>query len=130
MDQVNFLTLENIIDIHDHLLQAFGGSYGLRDQNLLESALHQPQLQFDNRYVCDDLCSMAAAYAYHIIKNHPFVDGNKRTGVFSAITFLEFNDQMIDLGNQQLYQLAIDIAESKIPKDAIAEFLRKNVLES
>jgi death-on-curing protein len=129
MNQVNFLTLDNILDIHDRLIQTFGGSFGLRDQNLLESALYQPQVKISGQYMHGNLYFMAAVYAYHIIKNHPFIDGNKRTGIFSAITFLEFNDLSIDLGHQQLYQLAIDIAESKLSKKEIAELLKKNVFE-
>ena len=75
------LTTEDIFDIHDMQLGRYGGGEGLRDQGLLESALAQPRATFGGDFVHDSLFAMAAAYLFHIVSNHPFVDGNKRTGL-------------------------------------------------
>lgn len=130
MLEIYFLTLAEVLVLHDWQIKEFGGSFGVRDQGLLESALHQPQIAFGGQRMHEDIYAMAAAYAFHLIKNHPFVDGNKRTAIFVSLNFLEINGSEIDCDHQQLYQLAIDIAESKISKEAIADFFRKNVLES
>jgi len=121
-----FLTLDDVLQIHELMISRFGGSHGMRDQTLLESALQQPQSGFGGRYLHNDIYEMAAAYIYHIIKNHPFIDGNKRTGIFSTINFLELNGCDLDLSQEQFYQLAIDVATSKMDKQQIAQFFRDN----
>lgn len=122
--KINFMTLKAVLNLHNFLISEFGGADGIRDINLLESALAQPKAIFAKNYLHDNLFEMAAAYAYHIIKNHPFVDGNKRTGLFSAINFLSSNDIEIELTNTAFVKLAIDIASSKLTKTQIAALFK------
>ena len=83
-----FLTVEDVLQIHDEQLSAYGGATGIRDQGLLESAVAMPQASFGGAYLHEDLPHMAAAYAFHIAQNQPFLDGNKRTGLVAALVFL------------------------------------------
>jgi death-on-curing protein len=130
MKTIYFLNLDEVVKLHDLLILKFGGHSGIRDIGLLDSALHQPKVKFGNKYLCNDIFEMSAAYMFHIIKNHPFIDGNKRTGIFTAINFLEFNYCEINFDLESFYQLTIDVANSKINKKEITNFFKKNVLES
>lgn len=97
MVEIIFLTMPMVTYMHDFFVKQFGGSLGIRDQGLLESALMAPQATFNGAYLHKDIFSMAAAYAYGIIKNHPFIDGNKRTGITAALVFLRYNNSGIFL---------------------------------
>jgi death-on-curing family protein len=90
-----FLSIEDVISLHDMQLVRFGGAAGIRDQGLLESAVGMPQASFGGDYLHGDLFAMAAAYGFHIAQNQAFVDGNKRTGLLSAIVFLDLNGILI-----------------------------------
>jgi death-on-curing protein len=89
MKQVRFLTLAEVIEIHSDQVERCGGQKGVRDMNLLSSALAMPQASFEGTFLHPTLFDMAAAYAYHLSQNHPFVDGNKRTGLAASLVFLE-----------------------------------------
>jgi death-on-curing protein len=91
---------------------------------LLESALAQPQVTFDGKYLLTDLFEMSAAYLFHLVQNHPFVDGNKRVGAASAVTFLLMNDQDITMSNEELESLTMDVAQGKLHRAAVADALR------
>jgi death-on-curing protein len=119
-----FLTANEVIKIHDLLINHTGGSAGIRDKNLLESAVAQPQAFAFGNYLHPDVFNMAAAYCFHIIKNHSFVDGNKRTGLLTAMTFLEKNGVILVVDMDAFYKLAIDTATSKISKGEIALFFK------
>ena len=86
-----FLAVDDVLQIHDEQLAAYGGVAGIRDQGLLESAVAMPQASFGEVYLHEDLSHMAAAYAFHIAQNQPFLDGNKRTGLVAALVFLDLN---------------------------------------
>jgi death-on-curing protein len=90
-DEPLFLDIEDVIELHATQLAIYGGGAGLRDRGLLESAVVQPQLFFDGEFAHPGLFEMAAAYLFHIVSNHPFVDGNKRAGVLAALVFLDVN---------------------------------------
>ncbi len=121
-----FLTLVEILEIHDDQIKRYGGSPGIRDAGLLESALAMPAACFDGRYLHADLFEMAAAYLFHIAKNHPFVDGNKRVGAVAALVFLALNDIEIDADEDAFEQAVLAVAEGRWDKTAIANFLRDN----
>ena len=87
-----FLTLDEVLEIHEQQIELYGGSHGVRDMNLLESALGVPQATFGGEHLHPTIAAMAAAYLFHIAQNHPFLDGNKRAGANAAITFLVLND--------------------------------------
>jgi len=127
MKKIRFLTVQEVIKLHDIAVERFGGALGIRNKGLLESAIAQPKLVIFEKYVYKDLFQMAGAYAFHIIKNHAFIDGNKRTGILVALTFLDMNNYCIETDPESLYELAIIIAQSKLSKNQIAEFFRKNV---
>jgi death-on-curing protein len=120
-----FLTLENILDSHEDQLGLFGGGAGIRDQGLLESALAQPMATFDGRYLHPDLHSMAAAYLFHLVQNHPFIDGNKRIGLIAALTFLELNGIPTDAPHDELYDLTMAVAASRLSKEDLTTALRR-----
>lgn len=119
----DFLSTEDALQVHAQQLSRFGGAEGLRDKSLLEYALAQPQASFGGKYLYGTVYEMAAAYLFHIVSNHPFIDGNKRGGLLCAITFLEINGIEVDDPNGSLYDLTYGVAEGKIEKAEIAKHL-------
>ena len=119
-----FLTIEDVLEIHARQITRYGGASGIRDRNLLESAVAAPQAAFGGEWLHTDLFEMAAAYAFHIAENQPFVDGNKRTGLLCSVVFLNINGITIDYPDPRLYQAMIDIAEKKLNKKAFGKLLR------
>lgn len=123
MNQIVFMLLEDVLLLHKKVMERFDSKIALvRDRGLLESAVAQAQASAFGEYLHKDIYEMAAAYCYHIIKNHPFVDGNKRTGLLTALTFLAKNGIEINATFDELYIFALDVASSKISKEAIAKF--------
>jgi death-on-curing protein len=119
-----FLTLDEVIEIHRDMIERYGGSPGIRDQGLLESAVAMAQAGFGEQY--STLFEMAAAYLFHIVNNHAFVDGNKRTGAMAAFTFLKLNQISLSAGELKFERLVRETAEGKVGKERIAEFFQKN----
>ncbi len=124
MTEPEFLTLEDVLLIHDEQLEAYGGIDGIRDEGLLESAVMTAQASFGGEYLHQDLFEMAAAYAFHIAENQPFLDGNKRTALVSALVFLDFNGfEILDV-EMKLYDAMIAIANKEMDKYDLAELLK------
>ena len=98
----------------------------MRDVGLLESAVAQPEAMFGGEYLHPDLSAMAAAYLFHIVKNHPFVDGNKRTGATAAVTFLLLNGVLLDLPKGALAEIVLDVVSGEIDKQTLATVIRAN----
>jgi len=121
----DFLDPEDVLELHALQLARYGGAAGVRDRGLLESAVAQPQTTFDGAFVHDGLFAMGAAYLFHIVQNHPFVDGNKRTGLLAALVFLELNGISIAHGSSALYDLTLGVAEGRITKVGATEALRR-----
>ena len=119
-----FLTTLDVLEIHDRIIDNFGGAPKLRDVTLLESALAQPGMVFSGKFMHSTLHEKAAAYLFHITKNHPFVDGNKRTAVVTYLVFLQINNCYRPINHLVLYELAVGIAASQITKAEIATILR------
>ena len=122
----DFLSLDEVLALHHEQLRLFGGASGVRDFNLLQSAMGTPSATFDGQLLHDTVYEMAAAYLYSICRNHPFVDGNKRTAVSCALTFLALNGVVIDADEDEFYDLVIGVAEGRVSKSAIAMFLERN----
>ena len=120
-----FLSLDDVLKIHERELARYGGLAGLRDQHLIESAMAQPQASFGGEYLHEDLFAMASAYLFHIVKNHAFLDGNKRTGLISALTFLGLNGHFISSPSPLLYEATMRVAEGKLGKAELAELFRQ-----
>src|SRR5512143_1409321 len=91
MAEIIFLTLAEVIEIHADQITRYGGSHGIRDMDLLSSAVAMSSASFGGKFLHADIFEMAAAYAFHIAQNHPFIDGNKRAALASALVFLELN---------------------------------------
>jgi death-on-curing protein len=123
--ELEFLEVEHVLALHQRQLARFGGADGLRDSGLLESAVAQAQMSFGGEYVHEGLFAMAAAYLFHIVSNHAFVDGNKRVGLLTAITFLQLNGISIHQDSEALYELTIGVAEHRIDKSAVALELKR-----
>ncbi len=124
MDNPHFLEFDHVVRIHLSVIERYGGSHGVRDTGLLQSAIAMPQASFGDQRLHGDLFEMAAAYLYHIVQNHPFIDGNKRTGAASAIVFLAMNDVEIEADEDGLVELTLGVASGRIDKPKIAEFFR------
>jgi death-on-curing protein len=126
MMAIDFLTLNDVMAIHRRLIDAFGGSDGVRDEGLLLSAMAMPQTAFFGVYAHNDLFEMAAAYLFHLVMNHPFVDGNKRTGAAAAIVFLGMNGFALTADNQTLVEFTLSVAQGKQSKPEITVFLKEH----
>lgn len=124
METPIFLGIDEIIRLHDMQLDHFGGLEGLRDRGLLESAVAMPQAGFGEHFVHADIYEMAAAYVLHLVKNHPFIDGNKRVGFHAAYVFLRMNGIELELPQADAYDLVIATAEGRADKAAIAAAFR------
>jgi death-on-curing protein len=120
-----FLTLDEVLSLQAEQIHLFGGSSGIRDLGLLESAMGSVEATFDDSFLHETLFAMAAAYLYGICRNHPFLDGNKRTAVSAALTFLDMNGIEVDADEDAFYALVIGVAEGRVSKAAIAVFLEK-----
>jgi death on curing protein len=120
-----FLNLDQVLQIHRNLIETYGGVEGIRDVGLLHSAIAMPQASFEGAFLHRDPFEMAAAYLYHITQNHPFLDGNKRTGAAAAIIFLAINDIELEANEDGLVELALNVAQGKAGKEDIADFFRK-----
>ncbi len=121
-----FLDLDHVMRLHRSLIEHYGGLEGTRDIGLLQSAVAMPQASYDGQYLHADIFEMAAAYLYHLVQNHPFLDGNKRIGAASAIVFLAINDIQIDNDEAGLVELTLSVATGQTGKAKIAEFFRSH----
>lgn len=126
MNEPAFLSREEVLSLHRTSLDLYGGLDGLREPGLLDSALMQPEAAYF--YGQGDLAAIAAAYAYHIAQNQPFIDGNKRTGMSAALTFLDGNGVNIEgFNGAALYDAMIAIAEKRLDKVGLAEVFRRQL---
>jgi death-on-curing protein len=121
-----FLTLDDILESHQFQIDSYGGSQGVRDLGLLESAIAQPQAGFGGQYLHADVYEMAAAYLYHLVMNHPFVDGNKRVGLEAALIFLEIHDATVRASDEELVDLVLKTTIGEVGKREIAAFFRSH----
>ena len=119
-----FLTLDEVLAIHAHQIARYGGTSGLRDRGLLESALATPAATLASEYLRPSLHEQAAACLFHLVKSHPFVDGNKRVGLACCLAFLRLNGIRIVAGDDDLVDLVIGVAEGRRSKAGVAVFLR------
>ena len=124
MNEPHWLPLEALNAIHETLLSRHGGPSGTREPGLLESALNQPLQLF--HYEKADLFQLAASYAHGIVKNHPFVDGNKRTGFMAAYTFLRINGYHLTAPEVEAVTHTLGLAASAITQDDYAAWLEKS----
>jgi death-on-curing protein len=123
---MNYLSAEQILFIHARLIEETGGSHGVRDLGMLLSAIGRPQASFDDQDLYLDLFSKAAALMESLIRNHPFVDGNKRTGVTAAGLFLHRNGYRLTAANADLVAITMKIAQSQSNLEELTIWFRDN----
>jgi len=117
----NFLNKIDVLTIHDDQVSSFGGTPGIRDDGLLDSALAQPQATFGGQLLHPTIAEQAAAYLYHLAMNHPFLDGNKRTAFAVMDTFLRVNGHVLKLSDDDAYDLVLAIVQGQITKAQLTE---------
>jgi death-on-curing protein len=122
----DFLEVDDVLTAHADQVERYGGVHGVRDVGLLESAVAQPRASFGGQLLHADLFHMAAAYLYHLVKNHPFVDGNKRAAATAALLFLDLNGLEIDAPAGSLYDVTIAAATDQADRAAIADFFQRH----
>jgi death-on-curing protein len=127
MNEIAFFTTADLINIHARMITEYGGGDGLRDRGLLESAAAMPSASFGGQYLHDGIPTMAGAYLFHLCKNHPFVDGNKRVALAAAITFLLVNGHELNASKPAAEELTLGVADGSISKEEAIEFFRQHV---
>ena len=123
---MNYLNINQVLAIHSEVIKQTGGSGGTRDLGLLDSAVARPQATFGGEDLYPDIFSKAARLGHSLIRNHPFVDGNKRTGYVSMRLFLNINGYDIKAHEDEKYKFVIEIAEKERDEKSIAEWLKKH----
>lgn len=126
---IQYLDLEHVIAIHDTLIEELGGSLGIRDQGLLESAISQAQQSFGGYELYPTLFDKSASYAFFISENQPFIDGNKRTAVSSAGVFLDINGYVLDCPSGELYAMMMKLANKKLKKEDLSKWFEKHSIK-
>ncbi len=121
---MRFLPESIVLAIHDDQIRLYGGTYGVRDANALDAALHMPPSQFDGQYLHPSLCHMAAAYGFHLSQNHPFLDGNKRVAGMSMFTFLRFNGVEPIASELDYYHTMMAVASGALGKEQLTGWLQ------
>ncbi len=121
-----FLTFAEIIEIHDYQISHFGGSDGLRSAEMLKSAIGMPSSTFSGEYLHPTIPEMAAAYLFHLVENHPFLDGNKRVGAMASLVFLDLNGYEFDATDEEFTDLVMRVASGKMLKSEVVLFFQQH----
>ena len=123
--QIRFLGVDEVVQLHEDQIRRYGGASGLRDISLLQSAVAQPAATFEGRDLHPDLIDKAAAYAFHLCCDHPFVDDNKRVALASALVFLDLNGVEVTDQRGAFYRLMVEVASGLAGKPGIVEVFRR-----
>ncbi|GFP22117.1 death on curing protein [Candidatus Hakubella thermalkaliphila] len=115
-----------VLMFQEDLIRRYGGSPGLRDEGLLDSALAQPQARFGNKELHSSLFAKAAAYCYHLCLNHPFVDGNKRLALVVTDTFLQMNGYELTASEEEAFRAISDVAAGRMTKEELAQWVERH----
>ncbi len=121
-----FIPNRIVSTIHSDLLQRYGGRPGLRDPGLLDSALAQPKMTVGGKFVHKTLFDKAAAYGFHVCKNHPFVDGNKRVAFVLMDIFLQKNGWEVTSNEEEAYSMMISLASGRLSKAHLSKWLKEH----
>ena len=119
---VRFLALSNVLRIHERGINDFGGIHGTRDEKMLDSAINVAKATFGGEYLHKTIPEMAAAYAFHICQNHPFLDGNKRVALASSVVFLNANGFELTCSNESAYIQILGVASGTVTKGELTSF--------
>ena len=121
-----FLALDEVLALHSDQIRRYGGRPGLRDVTLLSSAIAMAAATYRGEYLHEGLPEMAAAYLFHLRRNHPLVDGNKRVSLAAALTFLWLNGSRVMAGEDELTELVMGVAAGRTGKAEVAVFLKRH----
>jgi death-on-curing protein len=124
---MRYLSLSEVVELHRRLLEATGGAAGIRDLGALESALAQPKVTVAGSDVYSTLVEKAAALCFSLVRNHPFVDGNKRVGHAAMETFLVLNGVEVAAGLDEQERVMLDVAAGRIDRNHLADWLRQHI---
>lgn len=124
-NDIRFLSVDDVLAIHEDTIDQEGGIPGIHDLGLLVSAVMMPQQKFSGEYLHKNLASMAAAYLYHIAQNHPFRDGNKRSAAMSALVFLDVNGVAHLPPAPALEHMTMSVAASETDKNQLTEWMQE-----
>ncbi len=128
MDEITFLTLDDVLELHSDQLARYGGNEGFIDRNVVESALAQPLARMFGEYLHTDLPEMAAAYLFHFAASQGFADGNKRTAAVCAGVFLARNGYRLGCTDEELYEVTIQVANKRMLKPQIRDWIASRLL--
>lgn len=129
MPTPKFISLDEVLELHADQISSFGGTPGVRDEGLLDSALAQPQATFGGQFLHPTISEQAAAYLYHIAMNHPFIDGNKRTAFAVMDTFLRLNGCALNLTDDRAYDLVMRVARGTMTKEELSTEFESCIVE-
>ena len=123
---IRFIPDEIVPTIHQDQIRRYGGESGIRDKGLLASALAQPKMTGGGKYLHKSIFEKAAAYGFHVCRNHPFVDGNKRVAFILMVIFLECNGWELNASEEESYSAMIALADGKMTKPQLASWLKEH----
>lgn len=121
-----YLTVAQVLFIHDQMVKRFGGSFGVRDLGLVESAVARPQASFGGQNLYENIFDKAAALLQSLLKNHAFIDGNKRTALSSAGIFLKVNGYKLKNTHDEEVEFAVDVDNKHLPLEQISKWLKEH----
>lgn len=124
--KIKFITITRVLAIHDYAVKRYGGSQGIRDIGLVESAIARPQSGFGGEYLYKNIFDMAASLLQSLLKNHPFVDGNKRTALFSTGIFLKINGYKLTNKHEEEVEFAVKVDNKNLSLEEISAWLKEN----
>jgi len=127
---MKYPSYEALLKIHKQQILQFGGDYGIRDENLLKSAHQQPLQTYGGQELYPTILEKSATLGFGIVKNHPFVDGNKRTGAAAMILLLELNGYSFQVTNDELANTILNLAGDRITKDELTDWLKSHTAPS
>jgi death on curing protein len=125
---MRYLSLREILELHDKIIEVSGGAKGMRDMRALESAINQPRVTFNRTDLYPDIIAKAAALCFFLVMNHPFVDGNKRIGHAAMETFLILNGFEIEATIDDQEKIILDLAAGKVDREQFTVWLSKHII--
>ena len=127
---MRYLSLAEVFELHEKIISSSGGSRGVHDMKALESSINQPRLSFNQEDLYPDIVSKASALCFSLVMNHPFVDGNKRTGHAAMETFLVLNGHEIVAGIDEQESVMLELAGGKLTREDFSEWLNKHITQT
>lgn len=124
---MKYLTRDQIIALHEELIDEFGGLHGIRDEGMLDSALNAPFQTYGDEDLFPSIIDKAARLCYGLVRNHPFLDGNKRIGAMAMLVFLDQNDRPLKCGEDELTQIVLHTADGSVDNSQLAMWVLRHL---